>query len=510
MTTENSHGLAASGGFRSRSNKKDGKPEHAPDNRRKANNGHGKSNRQARHKQPRHTEYQPGGDPRQLNTIDLGRAVAFDVVYRVDTQDAYANLVLPKMLRDFKIKRRDSAFATEIAYGTLRNQGVIDKIIAASATRPLTDIDPGVLNALRIGTYQLIYTRVDNYAAVDSTVNLVDAIGQEKAKGFTNGVMRKISRTTPEKWFEKLRPVGEIPAIAFKHSHPEWIAESFAKVLGIGELAEALEADSRRPAVHLVARPGEITAEELALMTEGEEGKYSPYAVYLPGGDPGRLEAVRDGLAAVQDEGSQIIGRALVEAPVIGTDKGRWLDLCAGPGGKAALIGCLARIDGASVDAVEIQPHRAELIRKTVSGLPVTVHNQDGRKLTLTPGYDRVLVDAPCSGLGALRRRPEARWRKQESDIADLAVLQYELLESAVAMTRPGGVIVYSTCSPDLRETRAIVDKAVKLLPIEELDAAELSGGMPKTGEHKSVQMWPHRHGTDAMFFAVLRKNESS
>lgn len=510
MTSDKNNGLAASGGFRSRSNKKDGKPDRPADRRRKAPNDHGKPQRRTPQKQQHLAEYQPGGDPRQLGTIDLGRAVAFDVVYRVDTQDAYANLVLPKMLRDYKVKRRDAAFATEIAYGTLRNQGVIDRIIAATATRPLSDIDPGVLNALRIGTYQLIYTRVDNYAAVDSTVNLVDAIGQGKAKGFTNGVMRKISRTSPEKWFQKLQPSGEIPAIAFKYSHPEWIAESFAQVLGIGELAAALEADSQRPTVHLVARPGEITAEELALMTEGEEGQYSPYAVYLPGGDPGRLEPVRDGLAAVQDEGSQIIGRALVEAPVTGTDNGRWLDLCAGPGGKAALIGCLARIDGATVDAVEIQPHRAELIRKTVSDLPVTVHNEDGRKLSLQPGYDRVLVDAPCSGLGALRRRPEARWRKQESDIADLTVLQYELLESAIAMTRPGGVIIYSTCSPDLRETRAIVEKAVDQLPVVELDAAELTGGMTNTGDYKSVQMWPHRHGTDAMFFAVLRKNEDS
>lgn len=219
--------------------------------------------------------------------------------------------------------------------------------------------------------------------------------------------------------------------MAFEHAHPEWIAGSFNEALlaenqdasvdvesphsdGIHpELAAALAADSERPLVHLVARPGEISAEELALMIGGETGRYSPYAVYLEsGGNPGALEPVQQSMAAVQDEGSQLIARAVVEAEVLGEDSGRWLDLCAGPGGKAALLGALAAIDGASVDAVEVSPHRTELIRSTVADLPVTVHVADGRSPGLAAGFDRVLVDAPCSGLGALRRRPEARWKK--------------------------------------------------------------------------------------------------
>lgn len=241
-------------------------------------------------------------------------------------------------------------------------------------------------------------------------------------------------------------------------------------------------------------------------MTGNEAGKYSPYAVYMSAGDPGDLEPVKQGLAAVQDEGSQLIARAVAEAPLEGEDSGRWLDLCAGPGGKAALMGALARIEQATVDAVEVSPHRAELIKKTVADLPVRVHVGDGREPGLEPGFDRVLVDAPCSGLGALRRRPEARWRKAESDIADLNELQFELLESALRLVRPGGVVVYSTCSPDLRETRDIVDRAVAKLGAEELDAHTLIPDMGDVGRHKSVQMWPHRHGTDAMFFAALRR----
>ncbi len=469
-----------------------------------------RSNRQEPAKQAPKQRVQKPQKPQKprRNTagVDKPRLLAFDVLTRVREDDAYANLILPRMLRERNITDRDAAFTTEITYGTLRTLGVLDAVIAECSSRGLDQIAPEVLDALRLGAYQLLYTRVEPHAAVDTTVRLVEAAGQEKAKGFANGIMRTISRTKPAAWIEKLTPPGEIAAAAFRNAHPEWIAQSFSRVLGLGDLDAALGADSERPTVHLVARPGEISAEELALMTGGEEGTYSPYAVHLASGDPGDLEPVREGLAAVQDEGSQLIARAVVEAPLDGPDGGRWLDLCAGPGGKAALMGALARIDAAHVDAVEVSPHRAKLVEKTTRDLPVTVHVADGRSPGLTPGYDRVLVDAPCSGLGALRRRPEARWRKAEGDIAGLAPLQYELLASALELVRPGGVVVYSTCSPDLRETRAIVDRAVAELGAEELDAHSLVAPMEDVGSHRSVQMWPHRHGTDAMFFAVLRK----
>ena len=441
---------------------------------------------------------------------DPAREAAFEVVLRVARDGAYANLTLPGILREREISGRDAAFATELAYGTLRSLGVLDAVIAENSSRELERIAHEVLAALRLGAYQLLYTRVGDHAAVDTSVRLVEAAGQDKAKGFANGVLRSIGRTPSEQWLRQLAPTSELGALAFTHAHPEWIARSFAEALGgrRDELEVALEADSARPVVHLVARPGEISAEELAVTTGGEQGKYSPYAVYLPEGNPGQLEPVREGLAAVQDEGSQIIARALTEIPV-GKDQGRWLDLCAGPGGKAALIGAIAAIDGAKVDAVEVSPHRATLIEKTVRSLPVRVHTADGREPGLAPGYDRVLVDAPCSGLGALRRRPEARWTKAESDITELNQLQEELLESAVALTKPGGVVVYSTCSPDVRETRRIVEKQLGKGGVQELDAREWAAGLEDVGEEPSVQMWPHRHGTDAMFFAVLRKTET-
>lgn len=513
-----------SGGFRSRSKSGDksptGKPQDShkstgaksrggrPQRQQRGSRGGQHRSRQAAAKGQRPGKRQEGGliQAALAAGVDAPRAVAFDVVRRVSEDDAFANLILPKALRKQKLKGRDAAFATEITYGTLRTLGVVDAVIAECSSRGLEDISPAVVDALRLGTYQVLYTRVEPHAAVDTTVRLVEAAGEVKAKGFANGIMRTITRTPAKVWLDKLAPQGEIAGIAFKHAHPTWIAESFSRVLGLGELEAALAADSDRPSVHLVARPGEISAEELALMTGNEEGRYSPYAVYMESGDPGQLEPVRQGLAAVQDEGSQLIARAVCEATLEGEDTGRWLDLCAGPGGKAALMGALARIDSAHVDAVEVSPHRAALIEKTVSDLPVDVHVADGRNPGVGEGFDRVLVDAPCSGLGALRRRPEARWRKAESDITELNQLQFELLSSALNLVRPGGVVIYSTCSPDLRETRGIVDRAVRELGAEELDAHALIPDMGDVGHEKSVQMWPHRHGTDAMFFAALRR----
>lgn len=515
-----------SGGFRSRSKSGEKTPEGKPQASRITG---GAKNRGGRLQRPQRGARSGHPRGRQANTngqrsgkrqeagliqaalaagVDAPRAVAFDVVRKVSDDDAFANLILPKALRRQKLKGRDAAFATEITYGTLRTLGVVDAVIAECSSRSLEAISSAVVDALRLGAYQVLYTRVEAHAAVDTTVRLVEAAGEVKAKGFANGIMRTITRTPAKTWLEKLAPQGEIAAIAFKHAHPTWIAESFSRVLGLGELEAALAADSDRPTVHLVARPGEISAEELALATGNEEGRYSPYAVYMESGDPGQLEPVRQGLAAVQDEGSQLIARAVCEAPVEGEDTGRWLDLCAGPGGKAALMGALARIDSAHVDAVEVSPHRARLIEKTVSDLPVGVHVADGRDPGVGEGFDRVLVDAPCSGLGALRRRPEARWRKSESDIAELNQLQFELLSSALNLVRPGGVVIYSTCSPDLRETRAIVDRALSELGATELDAHALIPDMGDVGREKSVQMWPHRHGTDAMFFAALRRGK--
>jgi 16S rRNA (cytosine967-C5)-methyltransferase len=170
------------------------------------------------------------------------------------------------------------------------------------------------------------------------------------------------------------------------------------------------------------------------------------------------------------------------------------------------LLGALAAISGARLDAVERAPHRARLVEEATEGLPVTVHVADGREPGLEPGFDRVLVDAPCSGLGALRRRPEARWRRQPSDVAELTKLQDELLASALGLARPGGVVAYVVCSPHLAETEGVLARALRRGDAEALDTREYFPGVPTAGDGPFVQLWPHRHGTDAMFCALLRR----
>ena len=450
-----------------------------------------------------------GRRPRRT-PLDPARRAAFDVLRAVSTRDAYANLALPAILRERGISGRDAAFATELAYGTCRARGLLDAVIAAAAGRPVDRIDPVLLDLLRLGAYQLLRTRVEDHAAVSTTVEQAGIEFDSARAGFVNGVLRAIARRDEGSWVAELAPpaaTDPVGHLAFTHAHPRWIGQAFTDALGAraGELEALLASDDARPEVHLVARPGRLSAAELAEATGGTVGRYSPYAVYLGDGDPGALPAVRDGSALVQDEGSQLIARALTLATLDGDDTGRWLDLCAGPGGKTALLAALGEPVGAFVDAVEPAPARADLVEQNTAGLPVTVHRVDGREPGLPPGYDRVLVDAPCTGLGALRRRPEARWRRQPGDVPALAKLQRELLASAIRLTRPGGVVLYATCSPHLAETAGVVADALRRYPVTALDTAALLTPATDIGDGPSAQLWPHRHGTDAMFAAALR-----
>jgi 16S rRNA (cytosine967-C5)-methyltransferase len=352
---------------------------------------------------------------------------------------------------------------------------------------------------------------------VATTVDLVRLVAPNAA-GFANAVMRRVSERDLAAWLEAVAPAaGDDPVghLAVVHAHPEWIVRAFADSLGgdLAETAEALAANNDRPIVHLCARPGAVAAADLAAEVGGLVGAYSPYAVYLPEGAPGDLEAVRAGRAHVQDEGSQLVAAALAAAPVTGPDQ-RWLDLCAGPGGKAALLGALAADRGARLTAVEVTPHRAQLVEQAVRGLPVTVVEADGRAVGADPalpagGFDRVLVDAPCTGLGSLRRRPESRWRRTPDDLPNLTRLQRELLAAALTAVRPGGVVAYVTCSPHLVETQVTVKETLRRSgsDVEVLDARPLlPPALADLGDGPAVQLWPHRHATDAMFLAVMRR----
>lgn len=451
----------------------------------------------------------PTSRDRRRRPLDPPRAVAFEVLRAVSERDAYANLVLPALLRQREITGRDAAFATELAYGTCRARGLLDAVIGAAARRAPHAINPVLLDLLRLGTYQLLRTRVDAHAAVSTTVEQAGIEFDTARAGFVNGVLRTIAGRDEESWVGELAPDpvrDPIGHAAFVHAHPRWIAQAFADALGAaaGELDAVLAANDERPQVHLAARPGALTADELAEVAQGTVGRYSPFAVHLGRGDPGALAPVRAGRALVQDEGSQLVARALTLVPVEG-DTGRWLDLCAGPGGKTALLAALGAGVGARVTAVEPSQHRADLVVENIRELPVDVLRVDGRYTGLDPGFDRVLVDAPCTGLGALRRRPEARWRRQPADVPALVKMQRELLAAAISLTRPGGVVLYSTCSPHVAETVGVVADALRRHRVRALDTRPLFEPVASgLGDGPYVQLWPHRHGTDAMFAAAL------
>ncbi|MFI6448950.1 RsmB/NOP family class I SAM-dependent RNA methyltransferase [Kitasatospora sp. NPDC050543] len=465
--------------------------------------------------------------PHRRPKKDPARIVAFRALRAVDERDAYANLILPSLLREAEQKsgldRRDAALATELVYGTLRLQGTYDAIIAACVDRPLREVDPPVLDVLSLGAHQLLTTRIPSHAAVSATVELARVVlGDGKAK-FVNAVLRRISAQDLDAWIAQVAPPYEKDAedhLAVVHSHPRWVVSALWDSLGRWQpdacgrsaLEDLLRADNERPEVTLVARPGRVAVEDLArALPEATPGRWSPYALRLAeGGDPGALDAVKDNSAGVQDEGSQLVALALAAAPLEGPDR-VWLDGCAGPGGKAALLGALAAQRGAALVASEKQPHRARLVARALAGNPgpYTVIAADGTSPAWRPGsFDRVLVDVPCSGLGALRRRPEARWRRRPDDIAGFGPLQRDLLRGAVDATRIGGVVGYATCSPHLAETRAVVDDVLRAEGgrLEWIDARPLLPGVPALGEGPDVQLWPHLHGTDAMYLALLRR----
>jgi 16S rRNA (cytosine967-C5)-methyltransferase len=438
--------------------------------------------------------------------LDGARLTAYDVLDGVSSRDAYANLLLPQLLRERpELDERDAAFATQLAYGTLRAQGTLDAILTGLVSRPLAELDPRVLDLLRLGAHQLIDLRVPSHAAVDTTVDLTRAIVGTGASGLVNAVLRKVAAGGDrEQWLATLGGDGD-RRLALATNHPRWIVDAWRDALGNdGELEPALRADDAAPEVHLVAR--RIAREQLAEESGGTPGPWSPYAVRLAGGDPGRLASVRSGVAAVQDEGSQLAGLLLARAPLEGRDEA-WLDMCAGPGGKAGLLAAV-RPGGVRLTAADRAPHRAELVRKALAGeADVEVVAADGREAPWAAGsFDRVLLDAPCTGLGALRRRPEVRWRRTEEDVVPLVELQLELLAGALASVRPGGVVAYVTCSPHTEETVGVVDVAAARDDVEVLPVAPLFPEVPDLARGEYGQLWPHRHGTDAMFMALLRR----
>jgi 16S rRNA (cytosine967-C5)-methyltransferase len=430
------------------------------------------------------------------------RDLALAALSRVD-QGAWANLVLPRLLARSGLGEGDRAAVTDLVYGSLRLRGALDHALRPLSRQPLDQLEPLVLLGLRLGAYELLFAGTAAHAALNEVVGAVRRAGSRGQAGYVNAVLRRLA-TEPPRWPDRAGdPVGWATS---RGSHPLWIVEEALARLGDEEMLDLVEADNLRPHVTLRVTPGRVRRDDLLaeLSSAGVAARpsaLSPDCVVLERGEPGGLAAVREGRAVVQDAASALV------APALGAGPGELaLDLAAGPGGKAGHLAAL----GAGVLAVELHAGRARMVRDTASRLGLErllVVVGDGRRPPVAAcGVDAALVDAPCSNLGTLRRRPEARWRHGPEELERLAALQLELLEAAVTAVRAGGHVLYSVCTWTRAETDGVMDALLARHP--ELEPAPLPvPGVTEPAEAPvRLQLWPHRHGSDGIFLARVRK----
>ena len=434
---------------------------------------------------------------------DAVRLLVYDILREVNRSDGYSNLLLPQALTASNFEQRDKGFATELLYGTLRMQGRHDYIAAQVSDRPWSEVDPGIVDVVRLGAHQLFEMRVPSHAAVSATVELARKVLGESKASFVNALLRKMSAQSLDQWLASAQLISDpVQRLSVIYSHPEWIVSAYFDLLrDFAEVELLLSANNLAATPTIVWWPGRSSAEELMLLG-AQPTKYSDFGMKFEGA-PSTLEAVRHRRAGVQDEGSQLV--AQIFAKVVSKND-NWLDLCAGPGGKAALLSSLAKASGKTFTANEISAPRAKLVEQVIGGARLLVG--DGREIaTLGEKYGAILADVPCTGLGALRRRPEVRWRRTVADLRELTQLQRELSDAAISVLDDGGFFGYATCSPHLAETSIAVSDILRKHP--ELEVVDLYPYLPpelkSAMRDKSLSLWTHRHETDAMFLAVFR-----
>lgn len=436
---------------------------------------------------------------------DAPRLLAYDVLHEVNRNGGYSNLLLPKILSKSQMDERDKGFATELVYGTLRMQGRHDWILAQASDRPWEEVNPALVDVARLGAHQLFEMRVPTHAAVSATVELGRKVLGESKASFLNAILRKVSQKSLDEYVSEIELIkDDFERLSILYSHPQWIISAYLDQLGnLDEVRELLSANNLAPRPTLVSWPGLSTQDDL--VDVGATATYfSPYGAIFDG-SPASLDLIVQRKAGVQDEGSQLVAHIFSQ---VAEEQDTWLDLCAGPGGKAALLSAVAKSKNIEFSANEISEVRAKLVRQVVQGADVTTI--DARELSsLGRQYGAILADVPCTGLGALRRRPEVRWRRTVADLKSLVILQAEIIDSAIACLTPGGLLGYATCSPHLSETRIAVSEALKRHPNMELvDLTSFIHPELRTSavDRGSLTLWTHRHNTDAMFLSVLRK----
>lgn len=443
---------------------------------------------------------------------EAARLLVFHLLTQVNRQGAYANLRLPELLSESNMEERDRAFATELGYGTLRMQGKHDALIKRHIDRPFEEVDSGIIDLLRMGIHQVKEMRVPDHAAVSETVEVARAtIGESKAT-FVNAILRK---ATADLTFESdSAAISDSKArLATLYSHPQWIVAAFYdRLQDWASVEQLLQADNVPAKPNLIAWPGRSTVEEL--IAEGGEPLAWTKNGVLSAKMPGAYKAIRERRAGVQDRGSQLVSQIFLNTAnsIADGDSLSWLDMCAGPGGKASALftDLLQNRPQDSFMANEPSEHRARLVSHVIPVENVMIHS--GQELpALGAMYDRIIIDAPCTGLGALRRRPEARWRRTPQDLKELVMTQKELLASGLQLLKPGGLLAYVTCSPHLLETKAQVLEV--LHHTRDLKRVDIKPFLPNHVPVRTItpegalQLWTHLDDSDSMFMALFTRN---
>lgn len=445
------------------------------------------------------------------------RSVALQVLTAVEQEGAYSNLLLNGALQKSGLTGPDAGLATELVYGTIQRLNTIDYFLEPFVTKGLAKLAPWVRNLLRLSFYQLHYLdRIPPHAAVNEAVNLAKKKGHQGISGMVNGVLRSVLRRK-----EELRlPEGldSVRRIALEHSHPEWMASLWIRQYGEAAAEAICRANNEPPSVSVRVNRLKTGRDEMLRLMEAQglrvsASPISPDGIVVhSGGNMALTSWYRDGLISVQDESSMLVAEALDPQPGMTV-----LDCCAAPGGKTCHIAEIMEGRG-RVLANDIHPHKAKLIEdhaKRLGLTPVDPISGDALQLTdrfAAASFDRILLDAPCSGLGVIRRKPDLKWAKTPGDIQEIAGVQQALLDSVCGLLKPGGLLVYSTCTIEPRENAERVVSFLSRHPEFELEDGpdgwkrrgplEAAAGRVEAG----LQILPQDAHSDGFYIARLRK----
>lgn len=426
-------------------------------------------------------------------------------------QGGWSDGALKKQLAAAELSGRDAALATQLCFGVLQNQMLLDFYLSKFSNIPLKRMEGKVVQTLRLGAYQMLFlTRIPHSAAVNSAVTLVKTrCKNPRAAGMVNGILRSMERSLQNM---PVIPQGDpVAYLSTLYSHPEWLVKEFILSLGEEETAQMLAADNSQPPTAVMVNTTRTTAEELKAMLEADHVEAEPHPwlenclLLHRTGDLERLEAFQQGLFYVQDPASRLSVLAAGAKPGM-----KVLDCCAAPGGKS-FAAAIAMENQGEIVSCDLHPHKKKLIQAGADRLGLTIispKTADGKvfRPEWESAFDLVLVDAPCSGLGVIRKKPDIRY-KDPAPLADLPAVQLDILRNAARYVKPGGTLMYSTCTLLYRENGEVVETFLAENNSYKAEAFPLPGpvGLVQGG---SVTLWPHRHGTDGFFISKMRREE--